>query len=136
MSTKDLIEETLEARVLALTLANTSESKISEALGVSRYAVRKIQKSEDFRERLQEINQKAVEIALGEVQRGLERMASKALRALEHGLEANDIAAVKTYFAAIGIGDKMAEKKGDTNIQILMPGQEMPKDIVVTGEEV
>lgn len=114
-------------QIVALTLVGTPEIRIAEQLGVSRHRVRKVRNSDAFKKELDDVAAQSKASAKAAVESELDRLAPKALKALEKALDEGKVDAVRTYFEAIGLKDKNADAGGTGVIQLILPGAEAPK---------
>lgn len=134
VSTTDDLKELQMKQIIALSLENVPEYKIAEQLKLSRYAVKKIRNSEEFKTELKRIGDEAVATAKEQFKAGLNEMAPLALKALKHNLEENKIEAVRVFVETVGLKEK--EKSQDHGpIQILLPGTTVENVIPTESKE-
>jgi hypothetical protein len=133
---KEVREQTQLQQIVALSLQGVPEYKIAESMDLSRYMVRKVRNSKEFKELMQQEGETALQMARDSFRSKLDSLEPLAFAALKKNLEEGKIEGVKTYVQIVGLLDKKEEKEAaDTSITVIMPGaQPQPKDIEVTVE--
>lgn len=134
---QELIKETQSQQVAGLVLINVPEYKIAEQLGLSRYAVKKILKSQDFKEVMQELGQRSTEIALNCFKAKMEELEPLAFAALKQNLLEGKLEAVKVWGDFVGVKDKQDGGAGNGGVTVVMPnfGQAKPDDAIEVKSE-
>lgn len=108
-------------KILAqLTLTGVNNKEASTKLGISEYAVRKIQETEEFKAELRSLSDEMVRVASSTWKGAMGRLIPKALVALEKGLEAGKIDAVKVVMTSIGL-DKVDNAPQSGTLQVILP---------------
>jgi hypothetical protein len=114
-------EEALRAQVLALTLANAPEYKIAEELKLSRYMVRKIRNSIEFKSELKELSEQTKETAAQVFKAQLDELAPLAFAALKRNLQEGKIEGVRVFVEVAGLKDKQEQVQQDSSLHIHLP---------------
>lgn len=139
---REALNENLTMRIAAMALQGVNEYNIFLALkdeGVTRYRVRKIRNSEEFKSLVREEGEKAMELARESFRSKLNNLEPLAYAALKKNLEDNKMEAVSVYLKTVGVLDtKKTDDKdsGDTSITVVMPGATIPEKEVPNTIEV
>lgn len=130
-----MIEESLVQQVAALSFQNVPEYRIAEELKITRYRVRKIRSSEEFKQHIKTLGEEAMTLALNSFRSKVEKLEPLAFEALEHNLKEKKLDAVRVFGDIIGIknkdGGNQDEQQGP--LVVLLPGQKK-KEIEVNSE--
>jgi hypothetical protein len=118
-----VIDELVVKQVAALSATGASPVAIAEQLGMSRYQVKKIIASGRYAEIVKDIGDEVVKGAKQVIRSKTSELAKEITRVLTERLADNDLEAVKVALKIIGFDNSDDKDKGDTNINVILPGQ-------------
>lgn len=125
----ELEHNSLLAQLLKLRQEGKAAIPCAQALGLTRYQVEKMLKSDEYRdyalEVAKQINDEIVAFEAEQHKKLSQRLwalDTKVVKTIEKNLDEGKIAAVDTWARLAISKDKSEEKRQDTNIQIVMPG--------------
>lgn len=127
---KNLPEEVVTRQVAALAASGASRTVIASQLGLSLYKVKAVMASDEFKQLVTDIGDEATRTAKQQIKASVGNLATEVARVLKEQLQENNLEAVKIALKVMGF-DQAEEQKGDTNIQVILPGQEKN---VIEGE--
>lgn len=117
-----IISEAIVKQVAASAATGATVGQIAASLALSKYHVKKIMATNDFKTLVRGIGDEAVNNAKQVIRANTSDMAAEVTRVLKERLEDNDLEAVKVALKIIGF-DQQEQTKGDTNIVVQLPGQ-------------
>lgn len=139
----ELEQSSLVARILKLRQEGKTSVPIAQEVGISRYQVEKILRSDEYKEYAAKVAEKIeAEITLFEVERHKQLSAklwaldSKVVKTIEKNLDEGKIQAVDTWARLAINKEKKEEKSGDNNLTIVMPGAEEKPVIEVKSDDI
>jgi hypothetical protein len=118
-----VIDELVVKQVAALSATGASPVAIAEQLGMSRYQVKKIIASGQYAEVIKDIGDEVVKGAKQVIRSKTSELAKEITRVLTERLAENDLEAVKVALKIIGFDNSDDKDKGETNINVILPGQ-------------
>lgn len=138
----DTVVESMSKQIAALAVTGINTNQISQQLGITRPQVKRILAMPQTKLLISELGDTAMATAVSQIKTRTARLVDKALIALEHNLDKNDLEAVKLIFRTVGADKPPETGPSDTSITIIAPGGTKIKEntqdaefTVVEGEE-
>lgn len=122
-----LVKESKTKILASLTLSGIKNEDAAKQLNISVYAVRKIQESDAFKSELRSLTDDMVKTAATTWKGSMNRLIPKALAALEKGLEAGKLDAVKLVMTTLAVDKHETGQTQDAVVQVVLPNYQ-PKD--------
>ncbi len=118
-----------QSQVLArLTLTGVSNADAATQLGISMFKVRKLQKTEEFKNHLKEAAEDMMGVATNTWRGLMADLIPLAYKALTKALQEGDLKGVEIMMKTMGI-DKQVPQTGTGNIQIVLPNYNTEKTV-------
>lgn len=128
---EDEVLVALTKQIAALAAIGTSTNQISQQLSLTRPQVKRILASPQCALLIRGIGEHSLNTAIAEIKTRTAGLVDKALAALEHNLDKNELEAVKLIFRTVGVLDPAETKQVDTQITIVAPGgTRVSKDVI------
>ena len=126
------VEEQVVAKSLAAAMLDgTPVTQAAKLIGIELSVARRISKSDTFKDLVSQIGNDELTPALAKAKSKLAKLTDKAIRVIEHQLDANNLEAAKIVLKAVGLDQQEEKKDQDTNITVIMPGDRSPKHVDV-----
>ena len=133
----EAVEQALETKVLALVLNGVAPYKIAKELGVTRYQVEKICKSDAFRAALKTEGDRVIARAREAFKSKVDELAPLAYEALKKNLKDGKIEGVRVFAQIAGLlKEDVNEQQKDTNLTVLLPGAKLEGVIPATATKI
>lgn len=125
----DLIDETQAKLVASLVLQGITQEDIATQLKITKYAVSKIAKSDEFKEALADVSERAINVSISKWKSRMEELEPLAYDAIKKALKRGDLKAVEIFVKTLGIDKQVATQAGG-NIQVILPNLTPTKDVI------
>jgi len=125
-----VVQEVVVQQVAALAVTGATRNAICKTLGVTPQFLARTYQSDEFKKQVKLIGDDAVESSKNVIRTRVANLSDKIMTALEEGLENGSVEAIKVALKVIGFGEE-EKVQGDTQIQVILPGQAQEKSIDV-----
>jgi hypothetical protein len=122
----EVVNESQSVILARLTLSGVSNEAAAKQLGVSKYQIRKLQKSEDFKKHLKDASEDLVSLASNTWKGMMQELIPLAYEALKKALDKGDLKGVELMIKTLGI-DKQVAAPQSGNLQIILPDYKTEK---------
>ena len=127
---REVLQESLLMQTAALSLVGASENEIHQKLNISRYAVRKMRNSAEFKKLVLEHGEMALSLSREAFRSKMQNLEPLAYSALKKNLEDNRMDAVKVFLQAVGALEQNKEEGAkDTSLTVILPGGNVVKEV-------
>jgi hypothetical protein len=116
--------------IAQLKLSGIKNEEVAKQLGLTVYQVRKVEEREEFKFAIKDLADDMVRTAASMWKGAMGKLIPKALAALEKGLDAGKIDAVKVVLTTLGL-DKMENTPNTGTLQIVLPDYQSKKETVI-----
>ncbi len=126
---EDVIADSKAKVVASMLITGSTYVAISKHLGITRFALVKLMKTEEFREQLAVMSDQMVTTAANTWRGMMQELVPLAHTALKKALERGDLKGVEIIIKSLGIDKQTAQVQQGT-LQVILPEFNKPKDIV------
>lgn len=132
-SGKEVVEEAQYKIVATMSIAGLSPHAIAQELKMTRYMVKKIRASEEFKTYLEELKDKAVTEAVSTWKVALSQATPEVIQLFKDLVAAKNPRALDVYLKTIGIEKEQVQQQA-SNITVMLPDLTMGKTIEVSND--
>lgn len=125
-----VIDDALIKQIAAIALTGANRKDISQQLGVSDHYVRRVFKDDRFKNEIKSISEDVVETAKQSLRVRMSELSNDVMKAITIQLRRKySMDAVRVAMKILGFGEEEVQR-GDTNIQLIMPGSKPAKEVI------